>query len=144
MKLIFSISTGKLYASSSSFSMSIPASSGNGDCMNNSSLACQATSWEGAIPMGTYTIFSSEISNPGVLGFIARSITGDWGSWRVPLHPNAGTNTYGRSGFFIHGGSNQGSAGCIDVGGGQFGSNQTDTLRVMLEASGVITLRVIE
>ncbi len=40
----------------------------------------------------------------------------DWGEYRVPAHPNEGTNTLGRSGFFIHGGKTPGSAGCIDVG----------------------------
>ena len=144
MQLLFKVSTNTLYVSSSSFSMSIPASSGTGACANNASSVCQVTAWQGSIPLGTYTMFSSEISNPNVLGTIVRSLTGDWGSWRVPLHPNAGTNTYGRSGFFIHGGSDQGSAGCIDIGGGLFGSTETDTLRVMLEASGVITLEVIK
>lgn len=41
---------------------------------------------------------------------------GDWGRGRVPLRPAPGTNTRGRRGFYIHGGSLPGSAGCIDVG----------------------------
>jgi hypothetical protein len=46
----------------------------------------------------------------------------------VPLEPCVGTMTYGRSGFFLHGGSYAGSAGCIDVGGGWFGCRHTDLL----------------
>ena len=38
-----------------------------------------------------------------------------WGTKRVWLQPDANTNTYGRSGFSIHGGLTKGSAGCIDI-----------------------------
>lgn len=38
-----------------------------------------------------------------------------WGTKRVWLRPDANTNTYGRSGFSIHGGLSKGSAGCIDI-----------------------------
>ena len=38
-----------------------------------------------------------------------------WGISRVWLRPDANTNTYGRSGFSIHGGLTKGSAGCIDI-----------------------------
>lgn len=38
-----------------------------------------------------------------------------WGTSRVWLQPDANTNTYGRSGFKIHGGLTKGSAGCIDI-----------------------------
>ena len=38
-----------------------------------------------------------------------------WGTSRVWLRPDANTNTYGRSGFSIHGGLTKGSAGCIDI-----------------------------
>ena len=33
----------------------------------------------------------------------------------IALRPDANTNTYGRSGFSIHGGLTKGSAGCIDI-----------------------------
>jgi len=66
----------------------------------------------GPIPPGGYTLNTSEISAGGFL----RSLTGDWGSHRAPLHPDASTNTYGRDGFFLHGGRRPGSKGCIDVG----------------------------
>ena len=38
-----------------------------------------------------------------------------WGTKRVWLRPDVNTNTYGRSGFSIHGGLTKGSAGCIDI-----------------------------
>jgi len=40
------------------------------------------------------------------------------GDWRVALHLHSSnaTDTFGRSGFFLHGGRYIGSAGCIDVG----------------------------
>ena len=38
-----------------------------------------------------------------------------WGKHRVWLEPSKETNTYGRSGFSIHGGEEPGSAGCIDL-----------------------------
>lgn len=38
-----------------------------------------------------------------------------WGNQRAELTADPSTNTYGRSGFYIHGGSNPGSAGCIDL-----------------------------
>ena len=38
-----------------------------------------------------------------------------WGTKRVWLRPDTNTNTYGRSGFSIHGGLIKGSAGCIDI-----------------------------
>lgn len=38
-----------------------------------------------------------------------------WGRHRIWLSPKVGTETHGRSGFSIHGGSDPGSAGCIDL-----------------------------
>lgn len=43
---------------------------------------------------------------------------GGWRSWgfqRIWIHPMAGTNTFGRSNFSIHGGMTPGSRGCIDL-----------------------------
>ncbi|MFG6417224.1 RHS repeat-associated core domain-containing protein [Roseateles sp. DC23W] len=66
----------------------------------------------GPIPSGGYTLNTAEISEGGWV----RSLLGDWGTYRAPLHPDAATNTFGRDGFFLHGGSKPGSKGCIDVG----------------------------
>jgi RHS repeat-associated protein len=69
---------------------------------------------QGPIPEGRYTINPSEISPAG---FFRRHLDPrDWGKYRVPAHPDPGTETLGRAGFFIHGGKTPGSAGCIDVG----------------------------
>ena len=38
-----------------------------------------------------------------------------WGTHRTWIYPIGDTNTYGRSGFSIHGGNSLGSAGCIDL-----------------------------
>jgi hypothetical protein len=38
-----------------------------------------------------------------------------WGNFRAPIYPNKGTVTYGRGGFYVHGGSLPGSHGCIDL-----------------------------
>jgi RHS repeat-associated protein len=66
----------------------------------------------GPIPPGGYTLNPSEISEGGFL----RNLLGDWGAYRAPLHPDAATNTFGRDGFFLHGGRKPGSMGCVDVG----------------------------
>jgi RHS repeat-associated protein len=67
---------------------------------------------QGPIPEGRYTVNPGEISPAGFV----RRFLGDWGDYRVPAHADPGTQTFGRSGFFIHGGKEPGSAGCIDVG----------------------------
>jgi hypothetical protein len=80
-----------------------------------STAAQQDEGWVGPLPEGTYTINPNEISHvTGVRAFV-RNLLGDWGNYRVPLHPAAGTDTHGRSGFMLHGGKTPGSAGCIDV-----------------------------
>jgi len=61
----------------------------------------------------------------------------DWGHARVPLHPLSPTNTYGRDGFFLHGGIFKGSAGCVDVG-----SNDTKLLNALLYSDSPIILQV--
>lgn len=38
-----------------------------------------------------------------------------WGNHRLAIIPKAGTETYGRGSFYIHGGSLEGSHGCIDL-----------------------------
>jgi len=118
---------------------SIPASSGRPNC------GCDETSRDkGPIPVGNYYLFTKNITNPGVIGDIARNLRGDWGDWRVPLDPTKGTKTYGRDGFFLHGGSYSGSAGCIDVGGGIFGDAVTDQLLkdLLNDPDGKVQVRV--
>ena len=44
-----------------------------------------------------------------------RGSTEAWGDYQITIHPYPATPTYGRGGFFIHGGSVLGSVGCIDL-----------------------------
>ncbi|MFM9881277.1 MAG: RHS repeat-associated core domain-containing protein [Burkholderiaceae bacterium] len=66
----------------------------------------------GPIPPGTYALDPKNITpnGPNTL------LSGDWGALRVSLTPTGDTNTFGRSGFYVHGGFAPGSAGCIDLG----------------------------
>ena len=87
---------------------------------------------KGPIPEGTYwanqnqrqdiTAFDAVIGTfypvAQALGFKGGAWKGGpaaWGVRRVWLQPDTKTNTYGRSGFSIHGGLTKGSAGCIDT-----------------------------
>ncbi len=119
---------------------SIPASSGNPEC------GCDETTVnKGPIPTGNYYLYKNNLTNPGFIGDIARTLRGgDWGDWRVPLVPTSGTRTFGRSGFFLHGGFKKGSAGCIDVGGGLFGNSDTDRLLqdILNDPDGRVPVRV--
>ena len=78
---------------------------------------------KGPIPEGTYYANQNQRQNITALDAVA-GIVGHgkwpgsvpaWGTKRVWLQPDANTNTYGRSGFTIHGGWSKGSAGCIDI-----------------------------
>jgi uncharacterized protein RhaS with RHS repeats len=128
-RLTFNVRQGTLTVDperSGASSYTILTTSGRGSCMNNPDCECKEN--EGPVPRGNYSASVSQISNPGIIKDILRNIFTDWGDWRVPLSPTSGTNTYGRSGFFLHGGSVSGSAGCIDIGGGTFGNSTTNKL----------------
>lgn len=60
------------------------------------------------------------------------------------MSPIDGTNTYGRSGFFMHGGRYSGSAGCIDIGGGLHGSYHTNILKedILMNQDGLVYIYV--
>lgn len=120
----------------------VSGQSGKGDCMNNPECECLAD--KGPIPRGDYSLSSREISNPGHLWDILRNTRADWGDWRVPLYAAPDTNTFGRSGFKIHGGNIDGSAGCIDVGGGVFGDDTTTRLLndIINDFDGIVHIKV--
>lgn len=81
----------------------------------------------GPIPPGGYYILPWEISPAGF--FRTWIDFRDWGDYRVTMHPNPGTDTYGRSGLFLHGGRKRpGSEGCIKVGG----QTQDDLFRYLM------------
>jgi hypothetical protein len=124
----------------SSNSYDIPGESGRRECSCNFEDKNQ-----GPMPPGMYSISSDELSDPGYIGDILRNFRGDWGDWRVPAHPNQGTDTHGRGGFYVHGGTLPGSAGCIDVGGGLHGNADTDRLKndIMSDPDGRVILKVM-
>lgn len=98
--------------------------------MNRAALLCQLIKDMGLIPVGIYYISPQELEAAGALVNLGRlaAYRADWGSFRVPQHPDTSTVTYGRSGFFLHGGVRKSSAGCIDVGGGVLGDEGTRKL----------------
>ena len=77
----------------------------------------------GPIPEGAYVARQSELQHItpyGIITGIANAGTWpgslySWGASRVKLESSQQTNTYGRGGFYIHGGWVPGSAGCIDL-----------------------------
>lgn len=80
----------------------------------------------GPLPEGNWNVRQTELQAIGSRGTL-ESIVAElgrtawpggesaWGHFRIWLHPRPGTNTFGRSGFSIHGGDDPGSAGCIDM-----------------------------
>lgn len=99
-----------LYGTSGQSIATYPYTSGTGGVTDPS------VSNQGPIPPGNYSLDPSQISPAG---FFRKYIDPrDWGDYRVPLQSGAGTNTYGRTGFMMHGGVRPGSAGCIDIGAG--------------------------
>lgn len=77
----------------------------------------QTLTSQGPIPEGSYWINPNEIGYNwgGVFRRTTRWSQSAWGSYRVTIHPARKTNTHCRGGFFIHGGRDRGSSGCIDL-----------------------------
>ncbi|MFI0844670.1 hypothetical protein [Mesorhizobium sp. IMUNJ 23232] len=80
---------------------------------------------KGPVPEGTWTFDLDDVqmrdNRDGLLGLFGRGrwpgAGMSWGPMRAFLKPTNDVNTFGRSGFSIHGGSTYGSAGCIDLAG---------------------------
>ncbi|TRX76067.1 DUF2778 domain-containing protein [Pseudomonas mangiferae] len=124
----FQISSGTLTVVSRHECRTMRATSGRpNSCMNKADVLCQMLKSTGPLPVGVYFIYPHELSAPGLIGSMYRTFRrfADWGSFRVRLHPMRNTVTYGRDNFFLHGGIYQGSAGCIDIGGGLDGDSNT-------------------
>lgn len=68
---------------------------------------------QGPIPAGEYWIHPSELQENS--WYRLRNPRVSWGDFWITIHPYPATETYKRGGFFIHGGSALGSAGCIDL-----------------------------
>ena len=100
---------------------------------------------------GQYKILSSEVDTSKVKAWWRYVVNGqDWGSFRVSLHPDSATSKaisdLKRTGnFFLHGGVDPGTAGCIDCGGGLYGDAKTSRLANDLEYSegGEAQLKVV-
>lgn len=65
----------------------------------------------GPIPAGEYWILPKQLTQPMVA-------SDSWGRYRITIHQRPTTDAFGRGGFFIHGGSTFGSAGCVDLAKG--------------------------
>jgi len=69
----------------------------------------------GPIPAGVYWIDPSQMVDLQSRWFYSLRYEQPWGTHRITIHPFDSTPTFGRGGFFIHGGGTPGSAGCIDL-----------------------------
>ncbi|HMQ14310.1 MAG TPA: DUF2778 domain-containing protein [Candidatus Competibacter phosphatis] len=75
----------------------------------------QRVSGEGPIPQGIYWIRPDELDDNWINCQLSGRFANAWGRYRISIHPFTTTETFGRGGFFIHGGATPGSAGCIDL-----------------------------
>jgi len=75
----------------------------------------QKIAYKGPIPAGEYWVQPSQMWQNNWFKSIVRTPRSAWGNFRLTIHPYPNTQTYGRGGFFIHGGAAPGSAGCIDL-----------------------------
>lgn len=66
----------------------------------------------GPIPEGVYWLDPRQLKD---LWYYFGDAANAWGTHRITIHPFDTTATFGRGGFFIHGGTVAGSAGCIDL-----------------------------
>jgi hypothetical protein len=70
---------------------------------------------QGPIPAGQYWVQPSQLWENNWVKNLVTAPRGAWGNFRLTIHPYPLTETHDRGGFFIHGGSSAGSAGCIDL-----------------------------
>lgn len=111
----------------SGYSTSWVAYSGRKEYLRNKdySIKAQAHKFRGPIPEGFYIASQAEYQErpEEIWSWVKHSVgkgawpggNRSWGKSRIWLEPENGTETYGRSGFSIHGGTDPGSAGCIDL-----------------------------
>lgn len=77
----------------------------------------------GPIPEGIYVARQEKLQHITTYGLAAGLINKgtwpgslySWGSSRIPLEASTDTNTFDRGGFYVHGGWEPGSNGCIDL-----------------------------
>ncbi len=137
--MIFRISAHALTIRTQKKEFTVHATSGKGKYLNNNSIESQSASYQGVTPVGKYRIKPQEFSDPNIIIDLKRNIIdgADWGDWRVRLHnkTDEGFNYYGRNNFFLHCGSKQGSAGCIDIGGSITGNTNTERVALVIKKS---------
>lgn len=140
--LHFTAALGKLTVTDSKGTYIVRATSGSGKCLNNPN--CEGARNLGPIPRGQYAVCRRDINDPGMFHDLARNyLYGDWGDWRVAIRsPTGSPMSFGRGGFYIHGGRYPGSAGCIDIGGGILGDSSTDRVLKSLKETEVSELWV--
>ena len=113
--LKISFDGSKLTLSGASKSYSFPAVSGKPDNKGRFDYnpARQTQANIGPIPEGVYWIRPDELWENAWWRIGASDAA--WGEYRISIHPFMKTETHKRGGFFIHGGTVPGSAGCIDL-----------------------------
>ncbi|MDR5813402.1 DUF2778 domain-containing protein [Caballeronia sp. LZ033] len=67
---------------------------------------------QGPIPPGRYWIQPSQM---WTIKWYKAGLRSKWGNHRITIHIFPGTETFGRGGFFIHGGVYARTAGCIGL-----------------------------
>ncbi len=121
-KLTLKFDGRTLLFSAPAFAKAYPAVSGKLHC--DFSLAAQKDKNKGPLPAGAYWIDPAQLWTSGPVRdwlsqhtLVGRDLYEGWGEHRITIHALATTPTYGRGGFFIHGGTHSGSAGCVHVTG---------------------------
>lgn len=71
--------------------------------------------YHGPISEGEYWIQPSELWKNNWIKSVIRTPHSAWGNFRIAIHPYPNTLTHQSGGFFIHGGTVPGSAGCVDL-----------------------------
>jgi hypothetical protein len=89
-----------------------PIAGKGGSTSFNYSRARQKLGGAGPIPEGGYWVNPQELWENA---WYKNGSRGAWGNYRLTIHPFTTTTTHGRGGFFLHGGTTPGSAGCIDL-----------------------------
>ncbi|MEO0819030.1 MAG: tlde1 domain-containing protein [Pseudomonadota bacterium] len=77
--------------------------------------ARQRVRGKGPIPVGVYWVRPDELDDNLANTYLMPGFERSWGRYRLSIHPFPTTITHSRGGFFIHGGTVAGSAGCIDL-----------------------------
>ena len=79
------------------------------------SYARQGIPKKGGIPTGLYHIEAKEERSAATSPWSHIGKSNGWGRYAWTMHPDANNNMRDRKNFFLHGGSDFGSGGCIDL-----------------------------